>query len=227
VNRGLDLGRVQALCFDLDGTIVDTDDAFIEWLSSRIGPLARLFSLDTRQWARRLVLSAETPANFLFGLPDRFGLDTLLRPLFDRRWRGEPSRRYRLVPGVRGALEQLEVRYPLAIVSVREAKAVADLLDAFDLRPFFRCVATAGTVHRTKPHPAPIHWAAAQLGVPSQACAVIGDTVVDIRAGRDAGAQTVGVLCGFGEQEELERAGADLILGSTADLAAALLGCES
>jgi N-acetyl-D-muramate 6-phosphate phosphatase len=42
---------------------------------------------------------------------------------------------------------------------------------------------------------------------------------VDILAGKRAGAQAVGVLCGFGERAELERCGADLILDHTADLA--------
>jgi len=41
---------------------------------------------------------------------------------------------------------------------------------------------------------------------------------VDIHAGKAAGAQTVGVLCGFGEEKELKRAGADLILPSPAEL---------
>jgi phosphoglycolate phosphatase-like HAD superfamily hydrolase len=52
---------------------------------------------------------------------------------------------------------------------------------------------------------------------------MIGDTTVDIRAGKAAGAQTVGVLCGFGEEEELRRAGADLILPKTPHLADFLL----
>jgi phosphoglycolate phosphatase len=52
---------------------------------------------------------------------------------------------------------------------------------------------------------------------------MVGDTVVDILAGKKAGTQTVGVLCGFGEKRELERAGADLILPSTTDLADYLL----
>ena len=52
---------------------------------------------------------------------------------------------------------------------------------------------------------------------------MIGDTTVDIRAGKSAGAQTVGVLCGFGEKEELLRMGADHILKNTADLKDILL----
>lgn len=51
---------------------------------------------------------------------------------------------------------------------------------------------------------------------------MVGDTTVDMLAGRRAGAQTVGVLCGFGERGELESAGADVLLESTADLPAAL-----
>jgi phosphoglycolate phosphatase-like HAD superfamily hydrolase len=52
---------------------------------------------------------------------------------------------------------------------------------------------------------------------------MIGDTPIDIRAGKAAGAQTVGVLCGFGEEPELQKLGADLILPSTANLTASLL----
>jgi phosphoglycolate phosphatase len=56
---------------------------------------------------------------------------------------------------------------------------------------------------------------------------MVGDTTADIIAGKSAGLQTVGVLCGFGERTELARAGADLILPSTADLADLFLGPDS
>lgn len=227
--RGLDLQRIQALCFDLDGTLVDTDDAFVDWLAARFRPLARLVPPEVaRRWARRLILAAETPANFLLGAPDAFGLDNALGPLLGRR-RPQPqdlARRFRLVPNVRGALDRLGDRYPMAIISARELTTVHAFLDAFDLRSMFRCVAAARTVARMKPHPGPLLWAADQMGVPPQACAMIGDTVVDVRAGRAAGAQTIAVLCGFGERVELERAGADLILDETGDLAEVLLGSE-
>lgn len=223
---GLDLRRIQALCFDLDGTLVDTDDAYVEWLTARFRPVARLVPPEVaRRWARRLILAAETPANFLLGTPDFFGLDNALGPLLDRR-RPRPqdlARRFRLVPGIRPALDRLGDRYPMAIISARELTTVHAFLDAFDLRSMFPCVVAARTVARMKPHPAPVLWAAAQMGVHPQACAMVGDTVVDVRAGRAAGAQTIAVLCGFGERGELERAGADLILEKTGDLADVLL----
>ena len=47
---------------------------------------------------------------------------------------------------------------------------------------------------------------------------MVGDTTVDIKSARRAGAWSIGVLCGFGEQAELERAGAHMILPATAEL---------
>jgi phosphoglycolate phosphatase-like HAD superfamily hydrolase len=43
---------------------------------------------------------------------------------------------------------------------------------------------------------------------------------VDIVSAKVAGAYAVGVLCGFGERDELIESGADLILEHTAQLAA-------
>jgi phosphoglycolate phosphatase len=53
---------------------------------------------------------------------------------------------------------------------------------------------------------------------------MVGDTIVDIHAGRLAGTQTAAVLCGFGQREELEHAGADIVLVDTTDLVDLLLG---
>jgi phosphoglycolate phosphatase-like HAD superfamily hydrolase len=60
------------------------------------------------------------------------------------------------------------------------------------------------------------------MGVPVEACLMVGDTPIDIHTGVAAGAQTIGVLCGFGNRYELEKAGANLILESTAELPAIL-----
>jgi phosphoglycolate phosphatase len=92
---------------------------------------------------------------------------------------------------------------------------VQAFLDQFNLRPYFKVVVSALSATRIKPHPAPVLYAAEHLGLHPSQCVMIGDTTVDIHAGRRAGAQTAGVLCGFGEREELQLAGADLILDTT------------
>jgi phosphoglycolate phosphatase-like HAD superfamily hydrolase len=124
-------------------------------------------------------------------------------------------------------LSLLAARYPLAIVSVRGERSTRSFLSQFELEPFFQCIVTGQTCQHTKPYPDPILYAARQMGVGPQACLMIGDTTVDIRAGKAAGAQTVGVLCGFGEEAELRRAGADLILPTTAQVHEVLLALSS
>jgi HAD superfamily hydrolase (TIGR01509 family) len=127
-----------------------------------------------------------------------------------------------LIPRVGAALASLRAQYRLAIVTARSQHSTDFFLKNHALGDFFECVATARTCSRAKPHPAPLRWAAEQMHLPVEACLMVGDTPIDIRTGVAAGAQTVGVLCGFGEKDELVRAGADLILGSTADLPLAL-----
>jgi phosphoglycolate phosphatase-like HAD superfamily hydrolase len=56
------------------------------------------------------------------------------------------------------------------------------------------------------------------MQLPPEHCPMIGDTTVDILAGKRAGAQTVGLLCGFGTEGELRRAGTDIILSNLREL---------
>lgn len=220
-----DPGRVRLICLDIDGTLADTDDAFVVQLARGLGFLRLASRLEPLRLARWLVMRFESPATALITTVDRLGLDEVAAPLDSlwHRWRGEASSRgFRLIPGVLPALAVLHHRYPLAIVTARSARNAAAFLQQFQLEGIFACVATAGTCRRTKPDPASLLWTAQQLGVAPADCLMVGDTTVDILAGRRAGAQTMGVLCGFGERGELERAGADVILESTADLPAAL-----
>jgi phosphoglycolate phosphatase len=134
------------------------------------------------------------------------------------RRRPRPMKHFLLVPGVKEMLQSLAARYPLAVVSARDDRSTRAFLDQFELTPFFQAIVTAQTTEHTKPHPDPIFYAATALDVPPESCLMVGDTVVDIRAGSKAGAQTVGVLCGFGEEEELRKRGADMILATTPEL---------
>ena len=226
MSLSFDPDRVEAICFDIDGTLADTDDAYVQRLARALYPLSFMTTGEARQkLARRLVMAAETPVNAITTLLERTFLNRTFGILRNtlHRLRGEREP-HLLIPGVRTMLEALVAHYPLAIVTAREERSTENFLRATKLRPLFRCVATARTCSRAKPHPAPVRWAATQIEVSPEACVMVGDTTVDIRSGVSAGAQTVGVLCGFGQRHELERAGANLILDSTAELTEVLLG---
>ncbi|MFH2102788.1 MAG: HAD family hydrolase [Chloroflexota bacterium] len=221
----LDLTRIRALCFDVDGTLSDTDDVLVNRLAGMLRRFHFLFpKRNPSHVARRMVMAGEAPANFLIGIPDRVGLDDEIFALVDwiARHTYSSPRHFWLIPGVKEMLTGLSKRYPMAVVSARDARTTGQFLEQFELHPLFRCVASAQTCRYTKPYPDPILWAAEQMGVPAADCLMIGDTSVDIRAGVAAKAQTLGVLCGFGEQAELRRHGADMVLATTAELAQVL-----
>jgi HAD superfamily hydrolase (TIGR01509 family) len=221
----IDPTRIQALCFDVDGTLSDTDDLYAEKLTRLLKPFHFFFrKMDPAILARRIIMAVEAPGNFLIGLPDRIGWDDEIYGLVDKlaRHSHPKPREHRVIAGVPEMLAELHRLYPLAVVSARDERSTRLFLNDAGLSPFFDCVATAQTCEHTKPFPDPILWAARQMKVQPESCLMIGDTIVDIRAGKAAGAQTAGVLCGFGEQAELERNGAGIILPSTPDLLKAL-----
>ncbi len=214
----LDLTRIRALCFDIDGTLSDSDDLYARQYASVIRRIP--FVREPDVLARRLVMWLESPGNMLMSASDAIGFDGLAIPVIDWMYRHVPRKRteYLVVPGVADMLPRLKLRYPMAVISARDEANTMGFLENCELLSNFDVILTALSARHTKPYPDPIRLAAKMMGVAPEACLMIGDTTVDIRAGKAAGAQTVAVLCGFGEEAELRRVGADVIVPATPDV---------
>lgn len=219
----LDISKIRALCFDVDGTLSDTDDLYVETVARFF---TRLPFRDPQRAARRFVMWSESPGNALLGFADTLGIDDEMAAVINwmYRHRKQPWKKYLLVPGVDEMLARLKGHYPMAVVSARDEKGTMAFIDHFDLAQYFDVIVTGLSAEHTKPYPDPVLLAAQKMAVPPDTCLMIGDTTVDIRAGNFAGSQTVGVLCGFGEEAELRKFGADEILSDTPKLADILLG---
>ena len=213
----LDLNRIKALCFDVDGTLSNTDDLYTQ---KALYFLPSFLFKDVNHTARRLVMWIEAPGNALLSFADTIGIDDEMVAVINwlSRHRRHFPREFLLVPGVDEMLNQLHGRYPMAIVSAREEQSTMAFLEQYNLVKYFNVIVTGLSTKRTKPYPDPVLFAAQKMNVSPENCLMIGDTTVDIRAGRSAGAQTVGVLCGFGEEFELRKLGADMILEDTTKL---------
>jgi HAD superfamily hydrolase (TIGR01509 family) len=219
--------KIRALCFDVDGTLRDTDDTYVLSFTKTLSRMKWMLpNKDPHLTARRIVMTLDTPINLVYTTLDWLGLDATMIAFLDGlnklNQRKDHKASLPLIPGVRQALEALYRKYPMAVVSARGAKGTQEFLAYHQLEKYFVCVASGQTTKHTKPWPDPILWCAEKMGVPPESCLMIGDTTVDIRAGRAANCQTVGVLSGFGDERELNRAGADLLLNSVAQLENAL-----
>ncbi len=212
-----DPARIKALCFDVDGTLSDTDDLYTR---KALQFLPHFLFKEPDHTARRLVMWAEAPGNALLGIADTLGLDDQMVVVIN--WlslhQDHSSKKFLLVPGVDEMLKQLHGRYPMSVVSARDERSTMAFLEKFDLVKYFDVIVTGLSAKHTKPYPDPVLLAAQKMNVLPENCLMIGDTTVDIRAGRSAGAQTAGVLCGFGEEAELRKMGADMIVEITPEL---------
>ena len=213
----LDLTRIKALCFDVDGTLSDTDDLYVQKVEQFF---PRFLFKNPARSARRFVMWVEAPGNAMLGYADRLGLDDEMIAVINwlSRNRKHSDKNFLLVPGVDEMLQQLHGRYPMAVVSARDERGTLAFLERFGLVKYFDVIVTGLSAKHTKPYPDPVLLAAQKMNVAPENCLMIGDTTVDIRAGKSAGAQTVGVLCGFGEEPELQKMGADMILTDTPKL---------
>jgi phosphoglycolate phosphatase-like HAD superfamily hydrolase len=218
----IDPQRVKALCFDVDGTLRDTDDQYVSRLAKWLEPLHFLFpQRDGRLAARQLVMGLESPANFFYRILDWLAIDDEVLGIGEwlhKKQLLKPKHEFLIVPQADACLARLSLHFPMAVVSTRGERGTRAFLDHFDFTGLFDCVASGLTTPHTKPWPDPVLWAAEKMGVPAENCLMMGDTTVDIRAGRAAGAQTIGVLSGFGYEKELLEAGADQIIESVANL---------
>jgi HAD superfamily hydrolase (TIGR01509 family) len=215
-------GEIDAILFDLDGTLIETDDQAVDTLTRRLQPLRWFLpGRDPAKFARRILISCEGPANSILTFLDRLGLDDDVLDLGDRlrlmRGLSTPLN-FRPVDGVTEVLEDLSHRYHLAIVTTRSRLHAEIFISQQRLTDLFQVIVGREDTWRIKPHPSPVRHAAELLNVPVERCLMVGDTTADIWAARSAGARSAGVMSGFGERDELERAGADLILETTGAL---------
>lgn len=212
---------VAAVLFDLDGTLVETDDETVARLAGKLAPFRPLLpQRDVQRAARHLAGWINDHFNGGLAVLDWLKLDELAQRLA-RRWGliRENSVEHPLVPvaGTVALVHLLHGRYPLGIVSTRSEAEIHVYLAQHGLAGQFAVVVGYDTTARIKPHSQPILWAASQLNVNPRYAVMVGDTAADVRAAQAAGALAVGVLCGFGDRADLKRA--DLVLASPADLA--------
>lgn len=139
----------------------------------------------------------------------------------------------RLLPGAAGLLEAFADRgWKQAVGSSAPRRNLDLLLAATDTARYFAAVVCGDDVTRGKPDPEVFLTAAAKIGVPPGRCLVLEDATAGVRAAKAAGMRCAAVtFVAHHPADALRAAGADVVVGSladlTADAAAGLLAAAS
>ena len=114
----------------------------------------------------------------------------------------------------------------MGLVTTAPRESAIELIERLGIADYFAIVVAVEDVERPKPHPDGPLRAMRALGADPRGCAMVGDSPNDIKAGRAAGARTIGVLTGLSSRETLEREGANLILEGVWEIPSALPGWD-
>jgi 2-phosphoglycolate phosphatase len=186
---------LQAVLFDLDGTLLDTAPDMGGALNELRAEhdLAPLAAAAIRPWVSN---GAAALVRLGFGEPEPARFEAL-RQRFLELYAGRIAHETRLFEGGAALLEALEAEdIPWGIVTNKPGWLTDPLLEALALRARARTVVSGDTLPEKKPHPRPLLFAAARLGRIPGACVYLGDAERDMLAARAAGMH--GVIARFG-----------------------------
>lgn len=210
---------VRAVVLDVDGTVVDSADGIVAGFRHAIAAVGVTPPDDaTLRSDLGPPLAQLLPG---FGVSEDRVDDALAayRSFYLR----EGVRRAEPYAGVGAVLAALAARYPLGTATAKRTDVAHALLEAHGLERHFRVVNGLGDDHPSKAET--LRQTLELLGDVDPAAAVmVGDRRSDVAAGQAVGTRTVGVLWGYGSRDELEAAGADVLLEHPAELVGLLAG---
>ncbi|HBG91984.1 MAG: hypothetical protein A2X54_09750 [Nitrospirae bacterium GWF2_44_13] len=208
-----DFYGIELIIFDLDGTLVDSGMDITNALNYAIAPYGfkpltvedtiKIVGEGLTRLIEKIVKDNNTPVKD--AVLDRF-INYYSAHLADF------TRPY---PGVIKTLEMLG-RYKKAVISNKRESLSKKLLDQLGLMKFFDIVLGGDSASGKKPSPAPVKKVLETLGIEPHRAVIVGDSDLDIQAGKGAGVTTVAVTYGFRDKKSLKDA--DFILDSMDEL---------
>jgi HAD superfamily hydrolase (TIGR01509 family) len=201
------LGDLDAVLFDLDGTLIDASEVIC---TSFNAALTR-YGLDPLP-VETVKLGIGRPLRELFSEEGKDVSVDLLVEEYRRVFRELSPGRSRLLPGVKELLASLPKHQRLGVVTSRSSTGTIKILRDLALLDRFSVVVGVEDVPNGKPNPEPVLFALKKVAVQAHNSAFIGDTPYDMEAGSRAGTRTIGVTTGSHSRQQLLDAGADLVV---------------
>jgi phosphoglycolate phosphatase len=210
---------VQAVLFDLDGTLVDSAPdlaAAVDDMRVRRG----LASLPLAHYRPMAGAGARGMLGIAFDvLPDDADFPALREEFFSNyeRCLTDRTQAFDGVPDMLAALSASGL--PWGVVTNKAARFTEPLTRAMALFANASTIISGDTTAHAKPHPMPLLEAAKRIGVAPERCVYVGDDERDIVAGLAAGMGTVAVTYGYlGQKADTSAWGAHATINSAQEL---------
>jgi HAD superfamily hydrolase (TIGR01509 family) len=210
------VSAVDAVVFDLDGVIVDSEqvwddvrEAFVTQAGGTYTEAATraMMGMSSPEWSRYLVEDLGVPLT-----PEQANAE-VVRRMLERYGEAPP-----LIPGAVDAVRRVGARWPLAIASSANRELIDVVVAAAGLADLIRVSVSSEEVGRGKPAPDVYLEAARRLGVDAARCAAVEDSHNGLRSARAAGMRVIAVPNLHFPPDGEALAQADVVLASIAEL---------
>lgn len=213
------MSAIQAVFFDLDGTLIDTAPDLGYALNLQLARHGRptLSDDEIRPFASH---GSRGLLGLGFGVtpedPNFITLRDEYLHLYDQVFTRQPK----LFSGMQAVLTALDKsQTPWGIVTNKPRRFTQPLVASLGLHLQAACTVSGDDAPQPKPSPATLLMACEQVGVNPQYCVYVGDAERDIQAGKAAGMQTVVALFGYLDaQDKPETWGADAMIHQPEEL---------
>lgn len=194
---GLPGPDLEAVLFDLDGTLLDTAPDLIH-AANQLRQEQGLPSLEDCVYGPVVSHGSAAIIERSFNLAMDDPRMQPLRQRFLDLYRESVSRSSRPFDGIPELLEQIEQRgLRWGIVTNKPGWLTRPLLEDLGLAARTACLVTGDTLPCRKPDPAPVRHACELLGLHPSRVVILGDAMRDVDAGQRAGTATLVALFGY------------------------------
>lgn len=208
---------LDAVIFDVDGTLVDSVDYHAEAWQKAFAHFGRDVAFDEIRSQIGKGGDQLMPVFLSKPMLERDGkaIEQYRTGLFGREYMA----RIKGFPQVRALFDRLKTDGKLiALASSCKAEELKTYKKIAKIDDMDLVETTSDDAERSKPHPDIFRAALDRLGLPAKTCVVVGDTPYDAEAARKAGIRTTGVLCGGFSDFDIRAGGASQIFEDPADI---------
>lgn len=211
--------NVQAVLFDLDGTLIDSAPD-LGAAADKMRVARGMSSLPFEAYRPMAGAGARGMLGVAFGITPEHPDFLAMREEFFVNYENAMTERTTIFDGVVDMIAALvALDMPWGVVTNKSSRFTDPLTAAMPLFSSAQAIVSGDTTPHSKPHPEPLFEAARRLRVDPQRCIYVGDDERDIIAGQAAGMRTVAATYGYlGQQTDVSRWNAHLHIDSPIDL---------
>ena len=204
---------IKVVIFDLDGTLIDTNDLIIDAFYHVINELLGRSP-------------TEEELNYVYGktLDEQMEFFSVeeshkLVGAYKSFYRAHMDERTHLFEGIKDLLDELaKIDIKMATVTNKGSRGVRHAFDKFGIGKYFDATISADDVSNGKPDPEGIFAVLDKLGVEAGEALFVGDSLNDISAAKKAGVLSVLVGWTLFHEDHYSEFGADFIINKPTEL---------